>query len=81
MALVDSAAEFTVRAQQLNLTEHLERMAAAGVTTFANLAFFSAFLPGGTEEVFNTSLALPLYLASRWDPSCCLASSWCCGKS
>ena len=60
MALVDSTAEFTVRVVQLKLTEHQERMTAAGVTTFAELAFFSGYQPGGTEEVFNTSLATPL---------------------
>ena len=60
MALVDSIAEFTVRVQQLNLAEHRDRMTGVGVTTFAGLAFFSGFLPGGTEEVFNNSLALPL---------------------
>ena len=60
MALVDSIAGFAVRVVQLKLTEHQGRMTAAGVTTFAELAFFSGFLPGGTEDVFNTSLALPL---------------------
>ena len=49
-----------MRVQQLKLTEHQDRMTGAGVTTFPELAFFSGLLPGGTEEVFNNSLALLL---------------------
>jgi hypothetical protein len=35
-------------------------MLAAGVTTFAQLSFFSGYHPGGAEDVFNDALAAPL---------------------
>ena len=49
MALVDSAADFSTRVGQLGLPEHENRMAEVGVKTFAQLAFFSGFQPGGSE--------------------------------
>jgi len=60
MALVDSTAEFLLRVSQLGLKEHETRFVEAGVATFAQLAFFSGYSPGGAEEVFNDTLAAPL---------------------
>jgi len=60
MALVDSPAEFLLRLAQLGLKEHEPRTLAAGVTTFAQLSFFSGYHPGGAEDVFNDALAAPL---------------------
>jgi hypothetical protein len=45
MALVDSTAEFVLRVAQLGLKEHEARFVEAGVTTFAQLAFFSGYSP------------------------------------
>ena len=60
MALVDSSAEFLLRLTQLRLKDHEPRMIAAGVGTFAQLAFFSGYQPGGSEDTFNDALAAPL---------------------
>ena len=58
--MVDSAAEFSLRVGQLGLRDHEPRMTEAGVKTFAQLAFYSGYQPGGSEEAFNDSLAAPL---------------------
>ena len=60
MALVDSTADFVLRVTQLGLKDHEPRMLAAGVGTFAQLAFFSGYQPGGSEDTFNDALAAPL---------------------
>ena len=51
---VDSQAVFQARVRELGLQAHSERFAAAGWTTYSNLAFSTGYARGNAdEELFN----------------------------
>jgi hypothetical protein len=61
--------EFSERQMEKDIRSYNSAAKKAGVKTFAQLAFFSGYLPGGSEEAFNESLVAPL-LGTRDHAQC-----------
>ena len=60
MSLIDSEAAFQVRVAECMLSDRLAKFKSNGITTLAEVATASAYVPGGDEKLFIEGLVVPI---------------------